>query len=297
MSKLYVVGSVNMDLVVETDIVPESGVTVTGEGFMTNPGGKGANQAVAVSKSGGDVQMIACVGDQFGEELIETLKSYNVGVEKVQRKTEVSSGVAVVILSGGDNRIILNKGSNAFVDAKTVEYGLKDVKSGDYVIAQLEIPVKSVVRAMQIGKSKNLVTVLNPAPAAELPKEVWQYVDYFIPNQSETEFYTGIYPSDLEQARRAAQSLFRKGVKNVVITMGCFGAAAFTECKTVHVPACKVEAVDTTAAGDTFVGALVTMLSEGKTLEEAMTYANKAAAITVSRIGAQQSIPYRSEVK
>lgn len=297
MSKLYVVGSINMDLVMDTDIVPQSGVTVTGNSFMTNPGGKGANQAVAIAKSGGDVELIACVGEQFGSELIDTLKQYDVGVNKVVRQSGVSSGVAIVILSGGDNRIILDKGSNALVDEKIVEDSLNSANIGDYVVTQLEIPCASVMRAMKIGKSKKLITVLNPAPAAELPEEIWQYVDYFIPNQSETEFYTGIYPTDLNEAQHAAKILQQKGVKNVVITMGCLGAVAVTDSQIVHVPACKVSAVDTTAAGDTFVGALATMLSEGYALREAMTYANKAAAITVSRSGAQQSIPYRSEIK
>lgn len=297
MSKLYVVGSINMDLVIDTDVVPKSGVTVTGNSFMTNPGGKGANQAVAIAKSGGDVEIIGCVGDEFGKELTDTLTGYNVGVRNLVRRSGISSGVAVIILCGGDNRIILDKASNGLVDDNVVEKGLKDVCCGDYVIAQLEIPATSVLSAMKLGKSKGAITVLNPAPAAALPDEIWGNIDYFIPNQSETEFYTGIYPENIDDASRAAQILRDKGVSNVVITMGSLGAVAFADGKTIETAACKVKAVDTTAAGDTFVGALVTMLSQGASLKEAMVYANKAAAITVSRNGAQQSIPYRREVQ
>lgn len=296
MSKIYVVGSVNMDLVIDTDVVPKSGVTVTGNSFMTNPGGKGANQAVAIAKSDGDVEIIGCVGDEFGKELTDTLVGYGVGVKNLVKRSGISSGVAVIILCDGDNRIILDKGANGLVDETVVKQGLKEVCAGDYVITQLEIPVSSVVSAMQTGKSKGAITVLNPAPATALPDEIWKNVDYFTPNQSETEFYTGIYPQSVDDAYKAWQILRNKGVQNVVITMGSLGAVAFTDNETIQTSACKVNAVDTTAAGDTFVGALVTMLCQGVSLKEAMVYANKAAAVTVSRNGAQQSIPYRREV-
>jgi len=285
-----------MDLVIDTDVVPDSGVTVCGNNFMTNPGGKGANQAVAIAKSGCNVEMIGCVGEEFGSELIDTLKGYNVGVNNVVRCSGISSGVAVVILSGGDNRIILSSGANAEVNGDVIEKGLTQAAEGDYLVSQLEIPVSTVAQALQIGKNKGLVTVLNPAPAAKLPDEIWKNIDYFTPNQSETEFYTGIYPRNVEDAGKAAKILCNKGVRNVVITMGSLGAVAFTDSEVLEIPARKVNAVDTTAAGDTFVGALAAMLSEGSSLQEAMNYANKAASITVSRSGAQQAIPYRREI-
>lgn len=285
-----------MDLVIDTDVVPDSGVTVCGNNFMTNPGGKGANQAVAIAKSGCNVEMIGCVGEEFGSELIDTLKGYNVGVNNVVRCSGISSGVAVVILSGGDNRIILSSGANAEVNGDVIEKGLTQAAEGDYLVSQLEIPVSTVAQVLQTGKNKGLVTVLNPAPAAKLPDEIWKNVDYFTPNQSETEFYTGIYPRNVEDAGKAAKILRNKGVRNVVITMGSLGAVAFTDSEVLEIPARKVNAVDTTAAGDTFVGALAAMLSEGSSLQEAMNYANKAASITVSRSGAQQAIPYRREI-
>ena len=296
MSKIYVVGSINMDLIINTDVVPEAGMTVTGYGFMTNPGGKGANQAVAVAKCDGNVQMVGAVGNAFGRELIDTLKGYGVDTANVHPFEEVSSGIAVITVSDGENRIILDRGANGLVSAEMAEKALADAREGDWLILQLEIPVETVLAALQIGRAKNMHTILNPAPACQLPDEIWQLADYFIPNQTETAFYTGIYPDTVEKAQQAAASLMEKGVGQVIITMGSQGALSVSAENTVAAPACRVEAIDTTAAGDTFVGALVTRLSEGATIQEAMTFANKASAITVTRRGAQQAIPTRKEI-
>lgn len=296
MSKIFVVGSINMDLVINADVMPSSGETVTGGGFMTNPGGKGANQAVAIAKNGGDVHMVGCVGNEFGSQLADTLNGYGVDIAFVDRIDGVSSGIAVIVVSEGDNRIILDAGANARVGDSQIEKALSCAQSGDYLVTQLEIPTPSVISSLKLARQKGLITVLNPAPAQSLPQEIWQYVDYFVPNQTETEYYTGIYPDDISKARLASQKLRKLGVKNVVITLGSLGAVAVTENETTQVEAFRVNAVDTTAAGDTFVGAMVTMLAQGENLQYAMTYANKAASITVTRQGAQQSIPYRREI-
>lgn len=296
MSKIFIVGSINMDLSVSTDIVPEGGMTVTGYGFMTNPGGKGANQAVAVAKCGGKAVMVGCVGNAFGKELTDTLSGYGVDASFVASSQSVSSGIAVIVVSDGENRIILDRGANAFVTPQMAQSALADAEAGDYLVVQLEIPTETVVASLIAAKQRGMITVLNPAPAAKLPSDVWQYVDYFVPNQSEAEFYTGIYPSDESSAKKAAEVLGKNGVKNVVITMGSVGAIAFAGEETVLAKAYKVNAIDTTAAGDTFVGVMATRLSEGATLEEAMTFANKASAVTVTRKGAQQAIPCRNEI-
>ncbi len=295
--KIYVAGSLNMDLVINTDILPDSGVTVSGYGFMSNPGGKGANQAVAAAKSGGDVRMIGCVGREFGRELTLALTGYNVNADRVIKTDDVSSGIAVIIVKDGDNRIILDKGANALVSEEAVREGLKDAEQGDWLITQLEIPTEGVIAALEEGRKKGMYTVLNPAPAMELPDKAFRAADYFVPNQSETLFYTGIYPDSEGKAEEAAAILRAKGVKNVIITMGERGSAAFGQFGKIVSQAVKVKAVDTTAAGDTFVGALTVRLSEGASLEEAMAYANKAAAIAVTRKGAQQSIPTRGETE
>lgn len=295
--KIYVAGSLNMDLVIRAPFMPENGMTISGEGFMTNPGGKGANQAAAIGKLGGEAYMIGCVGSAFGEELRETLKKYGVHTEYIAKLANVSSGIAVIVVVDGDNRIILDAGANGRVNEALIEEALNTAEEGDYLVCQLEISQKIVRYALRKAKEKGMKTVLNPAPAAVLEEGILESCDYFIPNQSEAEFYTGIYPKDEASAKQCAEALAAKGVKNVIVTMGAEGSAYVGGGKYVKVASFKAEAVDTTAAGDTYVGALVTRLSEGADIEEAMTFASKASAITVTRRGAQQSIPLRREVE
>ena len=296
MKRIYVAGSINMDLVIKSNVFPVKGMTVMGEGFMTNPGGKGANQAVAVAKMQGDVKMIGAVGEAFGNELIETLNNYHVNTELVAHHTNISSGIAVIIISENDNRIILDSGSNGLVSFEQIKESLKDAEPGDYFLTQLEIPVPVVEQSIKYAKELGLVTILNPAPAQKVSDEVFKYLDYFIPNQTECEFYTGIYPSDLADSIEAGQELIKKGVQNVIITLGTLGAISVTEDVIEYVEAYKVEAVDTTAAGDTFVGVTTSFLAKGYSIKDALNYANLAASFTVQRPGAQQSIPYLEEI-
>lgn len=296
MKKIYIVGSLNMDLVIETATMPDAGMTVTGGGFMTNAGGKGANQAAAVGKLGGNAYMVGAVGETFGSELLAALSAASVSTEYVERLKGVSSGIAVIVIADGDNRIILDKGANDRVSFATIDRALADASSGDFLITQLEIPQESVRYALKTAKEKGMTTLLNPAPAARLIDGILPYCDYFTPNQSETEFYTGIYPKDEETAKKAVSRLCEAGVGNVVITMGVSGSFAVCGDESYHADAYKVDAVDTTAAGDTFVGAFVTRLSEGASVLDAMRFASKASSITVTRRGAQQSIPTRDEV-
>ena len=294
--RIFIVGSLNMDLVIRAPRVPEGGETISGEGFMTNPGGKGANQAVAVAKLGGEAYMVGCVGREFGGELLSSLKEYGVHADYVRREKDVSSGIAVIVVADGDNRIILDMGSNARTDAALVDEALASAREGDYLLVQLEIPLPTVEYALRAAKKKGMVTVLNPAPAASLTNEIYAHCDWFTPNQTEAQFYTGIYPSDEESIRRCAQKLTGLGVGNVLITLGTDGSASVsggTFRRTDAVPAC---AVDTTAAGDTYVGAFVTRLAEGAEVDAAMRFASTASALTVTRRGAQCAIPVRAEV-
>ncbi len=294
--KTYIVGSLNMDLVIKAPYMPENGVTMTGEGFMTNPGGKGSNQAAAVGKLGGNAYMVGCVGDSFGDELITTLKSYNVNVDYVEKLTGISSGIAVIVVVDGDNRIILDKGANDKVSTELIDSAFSTAEEGDYVICQLEIPQEMIKYTFEVAKKKGLITVLNPAPATTIIDGILQNTDYLIPNQSETETFTGIYPKDEETAKKAAKKLSEFGVKNVIITMGGEGSCAIVDGVYYKANSFKVNAIDTTAAGDTFIGALITGLSEKMDIKTAMTFASKASSITVTRSGAQQSIPTRDEV-
>lgn len=295
--KIFVVGSLNMDLVIKAPYMPENGVTISGEGFMTNPGGKGANQAAAIGKLGGNTYMVGCVGDAFGDELKTTLGGYGVNMEFVEKLPNVSSGIAVIVVVDGDNRIILDAGANGKVGKALIDRALEKAEAGDYLVAQLEISQEIVEYALTCAKKKGMITVLNPAPAAELLPGILGNSDYFIPNQSEAEFYTGIYPTDEQSAQECAKRLAEKGVKNMLVTMGARGSAFVGGGKYIKVDSFKVEAVDTTAAGDTFVGGFVTRLSEGAGIEQSMIFASKAAAVTVTRRGAQKSIPVRAEIE
>ncbi|MBQ9748355.1 MAG: ribokinase [Clostridia bacterium] len=294
--KIFVVGSLNMDLVIKAPYMPENGVTMHGEGFMTNPGGKGANQAAAIGKLGGEVYMVGCVGDAFGDELTATLGSYGVHTDFVEKIHGVSSGIAVIVVVDGDNRIILDAGANGKVTEALIDRALAHAEAGDYLVTQLEIAQDMVAYALKRAKEKGMVTVLNPAPAAKVSDEILANCDYFIPNQSEAEFYTGIYPTDEESAKRCAERLGAVGVGNIVVTLGADGSASVCDGVYRKVNSFPADAIDTTAAGDTYVGALVTKLAEGAEMEAAMTFASKASSITVTRRGAQQAIPYRNEV-
>lgn len=285
-----------MDLVIRAPFMPENGMTISGEGFMTNPGGKGANQAAAVGKLGGAAYMVGCVGEAFGDELISTLKGYGANTDYVEKLAGVSSGIAVIVVVDGDNRIILDAGANGKVSEALVDKALSTAEEGDYLVCQLEVSQDIVAYALKKAKAKGLVTVLNPAPAAALKEGILENCDWFIPNQSEAELYTGIYPKDEESAKLCAKKLTEFGVKNVLITMGGQGSACIFGGEYTHADIFKVDAIDTTAAGDTYVGAFVTRLSEGASVKEAMTFASKASSITVTRKGAQVAIPTREEV-
>ncbi len=294
--KVFVIGSINMDLVIRAPRIPEEGETLTGEGFMLNSGGKGANQAVALAKLGAQTYMVGCVGTGFGDELLTTLQGYGVRCDFVRKCDDLPSGVAMITVMDGDNRIVLDRGANGAVSCADVDKALLGAQAGDYLVVQLEIATEVVEYALQKAKALGVITVLNPAPAAKISAEAIANSDYFMPNQTEAGFYTGVTPSGIESAKQSAQALGAMGAKNVVITLGGEGALGLFNGAFYKAPACKAKVVDTTAAGDTFVGAFVTALSEGATQSAALAFACKAAAVTVTRRGAQQSIPLRREV-
>lgn len=295
--RIYIVGSLNMDLVIRAARMPQGGETILGEGFLSNPGGKGANQAVAVAKLGGEAYMVGCVGREFGADLLETLQKYGVHADHVRRETDLSSGIAVIIVADGDNRIILDTASNGRTDEALVDRAFADAKEGDYLLVQLEIGLPTVAYALKEAKKRGMITVLNPAPAAKLPQALYADCDWFVPNQTEAQFYTGIYPSDETSIRKCAEKLGKLGVKNVLITLGTDGSASVSKGVFRRVDPVPAAAVDTTAAGDTYVGAFVTRLSEGAEIETAMHFASTASALTVTRRGAQCAIPLRAEVE
>lgn len=295
-SKIIVIGSMNADLVIHSPKMPILGETLTGSNFQINAGGKGLNQAVAIAKLGGDVSFLGAVGeDANGELLLDTLKSNSVNFKGF--KTEKTpTGIAMITVVDGNNFIILDAGANAELTPEVIESYSDLIAECDYCVMQLEIPVETVLKVCEIAKKYGTRIILNPAPFKELPNEIFSQIDYIIPNEHEAHDLTGIYPSDEESTQKAILKLKEKGVKNVIITLGERGCAYNVGEEIIFNPAIKANVVDTTSAGDTFVGALVSKLSQNENLENAINFATKASAITVSREGASRSIPYANEI-
>lgn len=295
MKNIFVLGSLNMDLSISCDRLPVAGETLIGGGFISNSGGKGGNQAVAASKLGGKVTMLGAVGkDVFGCKLIKSLADYGVNTKYIVKK-DCSSGVAVIVVEN-DNRIILDSGANYELKFADFEDALrKKARKGDIFITQLETPLEVVESGLVLAKSLEMVTILNPAPAAELSDKILSNVDYVIPNESEAEMLTKTnYNSN--NVDEIIFSLLKLKVNNVIMTLGDKGCAYYDGKQVVRVQAKKVDAVDTTAAGDTFIGAFAAKLAVGESIEKALEFSNAASALTVTRKGAQQAIPTLNEV-
>ncbi len=298
MKQVIVFGSLNMDLTIQCERMPQQGETVEGSNFLSNPGGKGGNQAVAAAKFGAATRMIACVGqDVFGKKLLEVLQGYRVDCTEIKQSETGQTGVAIITCYRGDNRIILSPGTNHELGAEDVQEALKRIASpGDIFVTQYECEQNTVLASLELAKELGMYTIFNPAPAKIIPEKYYPFIDLLIVNQVEAEYQTGILPQEDDSCKEAIQSMRRLGAGQVVITLGSRGSI-FNIGEEMHsIPAHRVEAVDTTAAGDTFIGVLAACLAEGKAMEESVHYATKAAAVTITRYGAQQSIPYREEV-
>lgn len=296
--KILVIGSLNMDLVIHVPRVPGDGETILGTEFHQFHGGKGANQAVAAARQGGEVLMAGRVGaDSFGKEQIGALEKEGIATDHLLIDEELPSGVASIIIDGrGGNRIMVAPGANGAVSTRDIEALVPMMAQCSCVVLQLEIPLETVIEAIRAANSQGAKVILNPAPAQELPADIYQYITVITPNESEATLLTGVEVKDLSSARRAAQVLLERGVLAVVITLGSQGVYGLTLAGEFHYPAHQVQVVDTVAAGDTFTGALAALVGEGRSLMEAAEYANAAAALAVTRHGAQPSIPTRQEV-
>lgn len=298
MGKIVVIGSSNTDLVVRTPRIPRPGETLIGSGFMVNPGGKGANQAVAAARMGGRVTFVASVGDdQFGREALEHYKAEGIDTRFIVCHPGVASGVALISVDdAAENSIVVAPGANALLSPADVDAAEERIAAADYVLMQHEIPMDAVVRATEIATRYGVRVILNPAPAAPIPDEVLTRLDLVTPNRSETELLTGMKIAGVNDALAAAEWFRARGVKRVAVTMGSNGALVMDDRTAEFVPAYRVEAVDTTAAGDVFNGALAVALAEGRKLGDAARFAAAASSIAVTRVGAQRSIPQREEV-
>lgn len=286
MGRARVIGSANLDFVFRVPRFVRVGETLLGAEFQSHPGGKGANQAYAIGRLGGDVQFVGCVGDDpYGEGLRQNLESAGVDVSLLHSTTRAATGTAAILVdSDGRNQIVVASGANMHVTPDLVREALK--VPADITLSQLEIPLESVLEA-----SKAARFILNPAPACDIPVEVLKNTWCITPNETETEMLTGILPSDEESCLNAADWFFSKGVQHVVLTLGERGCAYFAPGESLFVPTRKVKAVDTTAAGDAFNGGLAWALSKGQGWREALETANRVATLSVMKEGAQPSMP------
>ena len=285
MKNIYIVGSINTDLVITTPYMPKAGETLTGSGFFVARGGKGANQAVAAARLGGKVVMCGLVGDDdFGKSAVRAFTEVGIDVSHIRAVSGVPSGTAVIIIEKGDNRIILDKGANAELSEKDIDEALKDAKAGDIYLTQLENPIEIIGYGLKKAREKGMYVILNPAPANKDIVPYLKYCDLVTPNETETEIMGG-------------KEFLLSQAPTLLVTLGGNGFEITDKSGSKHYDCIKIKPVDTTAAGDTLCGGLAAMLSKGKTLEESAIFGSKAASIACTRKGAQPSIPTLAEVE
>jgi ribokinase len=296
--KIIVIGSTNMDMVVKTSHLPTPGETVLGGSFLMNPGGKGANQAVAVARLGGDATFVTKIGnDIFGKQSSQLFDDEGINTDHILSDDSSPSGVALITVDNeGENSIVVASGANANLTPADVEAVLTKIKQIDIILLQLEIPMETVNFIADYASKRKIMLVVNPAPANILPAGLLSKIDIITPNAKEAEMLTGVKVKSVESAEKAAQVLHKKGVRDVIVTLGSKGAVVFTNGAGTLVNAVKVKAVDTTAAGDVFNGALVVALAEGLGLINAVEFSCLASSLSVMKLGAQSSIPYRNDL-
>ncbi len=295
---IVVVGSSNTDMIIKVPRIPKPGETVLGGEFSTAAGGKGANQAVAAARAGGRVTFIARVGeDVFGEQAVKGFKADGIDVEYVLRDRLAPSGVALIYVDAlGENSIAVASGANAHLSPADVRAAEKAIASADILLMQLETPMATVHAAAEIASAHGVTLILNPAPAQPLSDKLLRRISFLTPNEPEAELITSIKVAGAQDAQVAADILLNRGVGNVVITLGAAGAYVANKDFSRMIPAFKVNPVDTTAAGDVFNGAFAVAISEQMPIETAARFANAAAALSVTKLGAQPSAPYRKEI-
>ena len=297
--KITVIGSSNTDLVAKTPKLPAPGETVLGSEFVIAPGGKGANQAVAIARLGGHVTFVAKLGmDNFGDQSLENFKRDGICTDFAFRDAESPSGVALIFVDDdGENMIVVAQGANARLLPEDIDKARPAIESADVVVLQLETPLETVEHAVAIAAQRHVPVILNPAPGRKLERHLIEKISCLTPNETEAEILTGIKVTGDDAARRAGARLLELGAGSVVVTMGKRGAMLITTEGSSLVPAFAVHAVDATAAGDAFTGGLAYALASGRDLKDAVEFANAAAALAVAKMGAQPSMPIREELE
>ncbi len=297
---VLVIGSLNADLVVRTPHFPEPGETISGEDLHIIPGGKGANQAVAAARQGASVAMIGRVGkDSFGDTLLDNLKNNHVDTSNIERD-DASTGTAIIVVDqNGQNSIVLSAGANGKVTGGNVKKNFPGFQAIKYVLLQLEIPLETVIYAAQSSFMEDALVILNPAPARPLPDELLKAIDYLIPNETELSILSGMPVTDVASAEKAARALQEHGTFTIIVTMGDKGALIVDKFdnEAQLIPAFKVEAIDTTAAGDAFIGGFASALLRNLEIDEAVKYANACGALAATKFGAQPSLPTKDEIE
>ena len=298
MKNICVIGSLNMDLVVNVDTMPKPGQTIIGSNFKEVPGGKGANQAVAMARLNGNVSMIGKVGeDGFGQTLINSLKNDKVDTTYIQTANGATGVALITVDKNAQNSIVVSPGANFEVKEDDIDNNIEAIKNSDIVVLQLETPLDTIKYALNKAKELNKYTILNPAPAVKLDDEIIKNVDLLTPNETELEIISGVSIESEEDIQKAAQIMIEKGVKELIVTLGSKGSLYINKEKSMFKKAYKVQAVDTTAAGDSYTGALAVALSQDKGMEEAMDFASKVGALSVLKEGAQSSLPTLEDVE
>ena len=298
MKNICVIGSLNMDLVVNVDTMPKPGQTIIGSNFKEVPGGKGANQAVAMARLNGNVSMIGKVGeDGFGQTLINSLKNDKVDTTYIQTAKGATGVALITVDKNAQNSIVVSPGANFEVKEDDIDNNIEAIKNSDIVVLQLETPLNTIKYALNKAKELNKYTILNPAPSVKLDDEIIKNVDLLTPNETELEIISGVSIETEEDIQKAAQIMIEKGVKELIVTLGSKGSLYINKEKSMFKKAYKVEAVDTTAAGDSYTGALAVALSQDKNIEDAMDFASKVGALSVLKEGAQSSLPTLEDVK
>lgn len=298
MSDVLVVGSINMDLVVKTDEIPKVGETLLGNELLQIPGGKGANQAVSIAKLKNKVKFLGKVGnDVYGDLMLNSLKEAGINTQFIE-KSNTSSGIAVInVDKEGNNNIVVIPGANGLVDINCLNRNLEAFKESEIVLFQLEIPLDTVKEGLRIAKELGKTTILNPAPAHELDDEIISNIDILIPNEHELERLSKVKVTNDKSLIEASNVLLDKGIKQIIVTLGSKGALYVTEDDFEFFNAYKVNAVDTTAAGDSFIGGFTSALIKGLSISEAVDFGQRTAALAVQKLGAQSSLPTLEEVE
>ncbi len=296
---IIIIGSTNTDMVIKAPKFPIPGETILGGEFLMNAGGKGANQAVAAARLGGRVTFIGKVGnDIFGIQAKHSLQQEGINTQHIFTDETHPSGIALITVDGkGENTIVVAAGANGMLHPQDIDKAHAALTAADIVVLQLEIPLTTVEYVCELASRQGKRVLINPAPARVLSDNLLKQIFLLNPNNSEAELLTGIQVVDEATARAAAQQIRNRGVQNVVLTLGAAGAYVLSDTFTGSIPSPEVQAIDTTAAGDVFTGALAVALAEGQSLEDSVTFANRAAASSVTRMGAQASAPYRKELQ